>query len=132
MNFFKEVLKMPFVVVSGDKPSLTEEQKKINREQIQYFASKNGYNYVSCSGVYEGQSEYSFLIYGKGNKNSHSLAELGEMIRFAYNQDSFLIYDGVLGYLDFGNGPRALGPMRFEGNSHEPHTALPDGTRFFF
>lgn len=121
----------PFLLISAERPGLEQVEIARRNEALQTLARVNGYNTLSTFGIWEGERETSFIIYGNPKPHGHSLFDLGHMFRAAYNQDAFIVYDGTFAHLFDRAGNRTnLG--RVSNNIEEAYTELPNGERFCF
>jgi hypothetical protein len=128
-------LSSPFVIISAARPDKTAAELDRDGEQLANIARSNGYTVTPCVGVFAGETEPSFLISGKGNANAHPLAELGAMLCGVYNQDCFLVYDGIHGWLvnRTGDCVEYLPKVSSKIDSPlQPHTRFVDGTVLAF
>jgi hypothetical protein len=124
----------PFVLISSDRPDCTERELTVRREQLRWILERNGYFVTECMGVWQGETETSYLVHGRPNKSGWPLAELTGMLARAYNQEAYIVYDGQLGRLYNGQNDELLSVLgeAYPAEGGEDRTVLPNGEAFKF
>ena len=121
----------PFTIISTERPGLSAAELAAREEQLITLAKANGYKVIPTMGYYKGDEECSFILHGQPTKRGHPLADLTAMLAAAYNQDSFIIYDGTYGFVRDKKGEQWMLGVPVPATEGD-RTVLPSGEAFTF
>jgi len=100
-----------YVGISAERKNLSPKENAARMNEMEAKIKKHGFGYRKTTGMWEGGSENSFVVYAKkpGKKHSDDLHNKMKELSTHYDQDAFLHHDGKSAMLHGTNDTGDLG-----------------------